>query len=247
MDTDKDTAVVHDGVTLGGHPLAKEADLTKFVRHDTATQGLTAGQQSNVRANIGLSNVNNTSDADKPISTATQAALNQKLGLSGGSLSGPLNLAGNAANPLEAVPKQQLDASLANLTFSANAIVSGTISTARLGSGTANATTFLRGDNTWQTISTTPSTADVLNATAAAGAGGVGTYAVAMIKSGTSTNFGGTIAGSFLIPCESVASPGTALSGTALSGTWRCMARATQGSNSAGYWLLGPALWLRIS
>lgn len=35
----------------------------------------------------------------------------------------------------------------------ASILTSGTISTARLGSGTANSTTFLRGDNTWQTIS----------------------------------------------------------------------------------------------
>ncbi|MBS1562362.1 MAG: hypothetical protein JSS89_12215 [Bacteroidetes bacterium] len=35
-------------------------------------------------------------------------------------------------------------------------LTSGTIATARLGSGTANSTTFLRGDNTWQTVSATP-------------------------------------------------------------------------------------------
>lgn len=38
-------------------------------------------------------------------------------------------------------------------THAAADIVSGTIATARLGSGTANSTTFLRGDNTWQTVS----------------------------------------------------------------------------------------------
>ena len=27
VDTDKDTAVVHDGTTPGGHPLAKESDV----------------------------------------------------------------------------------------------------------------------------------------------------------------------------------------------------------------------------
>lgn len=35
----------------------------------------------------------------------------------------------------------------------ASAITSGTVATARLGSGTANSTTYLRGDQTWQTIS----------------------------------------------------------------------------------------------
>jgi hypothetical protein len=38
-------------------------------------------------------------------------------------------------------------------THAAGDITSGTIATARLGSGTANNTTFLRGDNTWQTVS----------------------------------------------------------------------------------------------
>ncbi|HKV35617.1 MAG TPA: peptidase G2 autoproteolytic cleavage domain-containing protein [Pyrinomonadaceae bacterium] len=42
----------------------------------------------------------------------------------------------------------------ANLTtLNASNLASGMVATARLGSGTANATTFLRGDNTWQPIS----------------------------------------------------------------------------------------------
>lgn len=43
------------------------------------------------KADIGLSNVDNTSDANKPISTATQNALNGKLDKSGGTLTGTLN------------------------------------------------------------------------------------------------------------------------------------------------------------
>lgn len=38
--------------------------------------------------------------------------------------------------------------------LAASKITSGTIDTARLGSGTASGSTFLRGDNSWQTIST---------------------------------------------------------------------------------------------
>lgn len=45
------------------------------------------------------------------------------------------------------------DAASSTHTHGAADIVSGTINTARLGSGTANNTTFLRGDNTWATPS----------------------------------------------------------------------------------------------
>ena len=116
VDTDKKTLVVNDGVTQGGTPLAREDSLTKFVRHDTAAQGLTGTQQSNVKTNIGLGNVSNTSDADKPVSTATQEALEGKLDKSGGiltgslTLTGPLTLSGNATTALGAVPKQQVEA-----------------------------------------------------------------------------------------------------------------------------------------
>ncbi|WP_266019063.1 hypothetical protein [Brucella intermedia] len=42
------------------------------------------------KAAVGLGNVDNTSDAAKPISTATQTALNGKLSLTGGNVTGPI-------------------------------------------------------------------------------------------------------------------------------------------------------------
>lgn len=47
------------------------------------------------RATIGLDQVNNTSDLNKPISTATQAALNNKFDKTGGAISGNTSVAGN--------------------------------------------------------------------------------------------------------------------------------------------------------
>jgi hypothetical protein len=130
----------------------------------------------------------------------------------------------------------------------ATKITSGTVGTARLGSGTANSTTFLRGDNTWQTISTSPTTAQVLSATAGASVGTVGTYvyakrAVSTPSGTTITSPGGTRAGSDL-RYSGVGPAGSQSNGAALSGTWRCMGNFANPSGFAGDI---STLWLRIS
>lgn len=51
--------------------------LGNRVRYD-AVQSKTAPETAQARANIGLGNVDNTSDLNKPVSTATQTALNLK-------------------------------------------------------------------------------------------------------------------------------------------------------------------------
>jgi hypothetical protein len=53
-----------------------------------APQTLTSGEQIQARTNIGLGNVDNTSDANKPVSTATQTALNLKANLASPPLTG---------------------------------------------------------------------------------------------------------------------------------------------------------------
>lgn len=103
--------------------------------------------------------------------------------------------------------------------------------------GTANNTTYLRGDNTWQVVSTTPTTAQVLSATAGASAGAVGTYAFATHQTAGSIAAGGTIAGSNL-RYYGISSSGAIFSGTP-AGTWRCMGYVDTSATGT--------VWLRIS
>lgn len=60
--------------------------LGNRVRVDTPAQGLNGTQKSNAKTNLDLQNVTNTSDANKPVSTAQQAALDVKLAHTGGEL-----------------------------------------------------------------------------------------------------------------------------------------------------------------
>lgn len=133
--------------------------------------------------------------------------------------------------------------------------LTGTVPTARLGSGTANSTTFLRGDGSWQVIETTPTTSQVLAATAGATAGAVGTYAWLWSTNTTTTNAGSTKAGSNLryagFRSTSSGTTNTVDFGSASqivgnggtpAGTWRAMGRDF---SATGY--RGMTLWLRIS
>ena len=54
VDTDKDTVVVHDGTTAGGHPLAKAADMsTKAELAGSATQDFSANNLNATTLDLG--------------------------------------------------------------------------------------------------------------------------------------------------------------------------------------------------
>jgi hypothetical protein len=120
--------------------------------------------------------------------------------------------------------------------LNASNLTSGTVPTARLGSGTANNTTFLRGDQTWQTISSTPTTAQVLSAYAGASAGGVGTYYIPRERTSPATLVvGGTVAGSNLRKFDTSGN----LVSCGFSGTWMYVGNLENNN--------GDGLYLRIS
>lgn len=69
------------------------------------------------RTLLNINNVDNTSDANKPISTATQTALNGKLDKSGGTMTGYINLHADASSAMNPVTYQQFQNALAGLTW----------------------------------------------------------------------------------------------------------------------------------
>jgi len=74
------------------------------------------GTVSGVTASmVGLGSVDNTSDADKAVSTATQSALDLKLNLAGGTMTGKITLDGDPTQALHAVTKQYVDSVEAGL------------------------------------------------------------------------------------------------------------------------------------
>ena len=116
-------------------------------------------------------------------------------------------------------------------------------------------TDILFNDATTQSTAAIINTTNILNATAGASAGAVGTYAFA--RRAANLSFGATVAGSSLFPTsaayqiiESGVTAGAALSlGSALSGTWRAMGTNTDVvSGGCGYpQIYGATLYLRIS
>lgn len=91
IDTQKRKIRIHDGVLAGGYEVANMQDIQSILDGigiedveglQDALDALNGRIDNLDKDDVGLSNVDNTSDLDKPISTATQTALNGKINTS---------------------------------------------------------------------------------------------------------------------------------------------------------------------
>lgn len=108
------TASTLGGIMVGsGLTVAADGTLRANVESVNGKTGAVTLDKSDV----GLGNVDNTSDANKPVSNATQAALDDKLDLAGGTMSGDIAMGGNSVTGLadptndgDAATKKYVDA-----------------------------------------------------------------------------------------------------------------------------------------
>lgn len=150
-----------------GHVVGVTVDSIKMPSNPNTNiiTGVKGGAESTYRTgnvnitatNIGLGNVNNTSDANKPISTATQAALNKKVTAGGtGSLTNPIYINADGATAAcsftvkTSVPENAkfTDTTYSDFVKSGSAAAHGLVPKPPTTAGT---TKYLREDGTWTT------------------------------------------------------------------------------------------------
>ncbi|MGV1012285.1 MAG: beta strand repeat-containing protein, partial [Flavobacterium sp.] len=161
-------------------PISTATQAALDTKENTIAAGTTAQYfrgdklwQTLDKSAVGLSNVDNTSDSNKPISTATQTALNAKENLANKSTTTTLG-SSNTLYPTQNAVKTYVDTQIASATIpDATTLVKGKIQLAGDLSGTAASPTvpglankennilpgttaqYYRGDKTWQTLDKT--------------------------------------------------------------------------------------------
>ena len=177
------------GGTLTGHALIDNDKEVRFYESDGNGSAYVGIKGATDKASSGSYTISlpaaapTTGQVLKAGSTATtlewaadSATDSTKMPLAGGTFTGDVQFNGDSSNGLW---DKSASAFVANLTGnvtgnvsgtsggftagSASNLDSGTVNVARLGSGSSVTTKFLRGDNTWQTISATPEGTAILS------------------------------------------------------------------------------------
>jgi len=94
-----------------------KANLAQDAAGTAADTKIATAVAALTKSSVGLGNVDNISDANKPVSTATQTALDAKLSLAGGTLTGALTLSGAPTSDLHAATKLYVDGLAAGINF----------------------------------------------------------------------------------------------------------------------------------
>jgi hypothetical protein len=138
-----------DGVTSAVQTQldAKLASATAASTYAPIASPTFTGTVSGVtKSMVGLGNVDNTSDANKPVSTATQTALDAKLSLSGGTMTGALTLSGAPTADAHAATKAYVDNVTSGINFHQPVRVATTANITLSGTQTIDGVSVSAGD-----------------------------------------------------------------------------------------------------
>jgi len=154
-----DSAVsTHNSDQTNVHGIADTANLVTLAGVQTLTNKTITSPSGLVKADVGLSNVDNTSDADKPVSTAAQTALDLKAPLASptftGTVTTPLSTAGYVKTDASGVLSSSAAVAQADVTgLTSDLALKAPLASPAL-TGTPTAPTATAGTNTTQIATT---------------------------------------------------------------------------------------------
>jgi hypothetical protein len=147
------------GTTLASNVLASSLTSVGTLANLTVTNTITgsiSGNAATVSTNANLTGHITSSGNTTSLGTFTSAELRTALGDETGSGAAVFATSPILVTPTLGTPSSGNLSNCTNLpshTHAGSDITTGTVAAARLGTGTTNDTTYLRGDNTWTTIS----------------------------------------------------------------------------------------------
>jgi hypothetical protein len=148
----------HNGVTTNVHGIADTANLVTLAGIQTLTNKTITSPSGLVKADVGLANVDNTSDADKPVSTAAQTELNLKAPLASptftGTVTTPLSTAGYVKTNASGVLSSSAAIAQADVTSLTTDLAAKAPLASPALTGTPTAPTATAGTNTTQIATT---------------------------------------------------------------------------------------------